>query len=109
MTTRPLYQHGRAASLDGGDTHPGRPDYDLVLHLRAIRADGDEAMTAAEEYDPNFCLHLSACKDATAADAVLEQWLSRRVAALQRTKHEFKRVWADAQEAPSSAADAASR
>ena len=101
MTTRPLYPKGRAsappftvgASPDG---HAGRPDYDLIARLRAVRASGDEAMTAAEEYDPNFALKLSACFIEDDADRLLDTWLSRRVAVLRRTQAELRRVWQDA-------------
>ncbi len=56
MIIRPLYTRGRASAPmtgpDGG--RPCRPDYDLIAHLRPIRAEGDEAMTAVEQYDPDF-------------------------------------------------------
>jgi hypothetical protein len=101
MTTRPLYPKGRAsappftagASPDG---HAGRPDYDLIARLRAVRASGDEAMTAAEEYDPNFALKLSACSIEDDADRLLDAWLSQRVAVLRRTQAVLRRVWQDA-------------
>jgi hypothetical protein len=53
-------------------------------------------MTAAEEYDPNFALKLSACFNEDDADRLLDQWLSHRVAVLRRTQAEFRRVWHDA-------------
>ena len=96
MTTRPLYPHGRASTLAPAATHPGRTDYDLVAHLRAIRADGDEAMTAAEEYDPDFSLKLAACTDATEAATVLAAWLARRVDTLTRTQAELRQAWQQA-------------
>ena len=71
-------------------------DYDLVRHLRSIREGGDEAMTAAEQYDPDVCLHLSACQSETEVDKVLGEWLDRRLAVLKRTSIDFKRVWTDA-------------
>ncbi len=76
MTTRPLYPKGRASAL----WSTRRPDYDLIAHLRNVRASGDEAMRAAEEYDPNFGLKLSACFDKNEADRLLDDWLSHRVA-----------------------------
>ena len=100
MTTRPLYEHGRASSLGHAPgEHPGRTDYDLVQHLRAIRESGDEAMTAAEQYDPDVCLHLSACHAEAEVDKVLAEWLERRLAVLKRTSVEFKRVWTNARRA----------
>lgn len=101
MTTRPLYPQGRASAPSSAmgchpDGRAGRPDYDLIGRLRAIRALGDEAMTAAEEYDPNFALKLSACFNEDDADRLLDQWLSHRVAVLRRTQAEFRRVWHDA-------------
>ena len=97
MTTRPLYPHGRASALPPSVTHPGKPDYDLVAHLRAIRADGDEAMTATEEYDPNFSLKLAACTEAAEAESLLTGWLQRRIEALTRTQAELRQAWQHAQ------------
>lgn len=93
MATRPLYPHGRASALGPAGTHPGKTDYDLVAHLRAIRADGDEAMTAAEEYDPNFSLKLAACTDAAEAESLLAAWLKRRVDTLTQTQGELRHAW----------------
>jgi hypothetical protein len=97
MTTRPLYPQGRASAPSSAmgcypDGRAGRPDYDLIVRLRAVRALGDEAMTAAEEYDPNFALKLSACFIKDDADRLLDEWLSHRVAVLRRTQAEFRRV-----------------
>jgi hypothetical protein len=78
------------------DGHAARPDYDLIAHLRAVRALGDEAMTATEEYDPNFALKLSACFIKDDADRLLDAWLSQRVAVLRRTQAELRRVWENA-------------
>ncbi len=97
MTGRLLYPHGRASALPGG-THPGKLDYDLVAHLRAVREDGDEAMIAAEEYDPNFSLKLSECTDDAAAEALLGAWLERRAAVLRRTQDELRRTWREARQ-----------
>ena len=99
MTTHPLYEHGRTSALPGGD-RPGRPDYDLVAHLRAVRTAGDEAMTAVEEYDPDFSLKLSNCRSLEAAEALLAEWLDRREAALRHTQAELHRVWVEAQAHP---------
>lgn len=96
MTTRPLYPHGRASTLGPGGTRPGKTDYDLVTHLRAIRTDGDEAMTAAEEYDPDFSLKLAACTDAAEAERLLAAWLERRVDTLTRTQAELRQAWQQA-------------
>jgi hypothetical protein len=78
------------------DGHAGRPDYDLIVRLRDVRTLGDEAMTAAEEYDPNFALKLSACFIKDDVDRLLDEWLSHRVAVLTRTQAEFRRVWENA-------------
>ncbi len=99
MTTRPLYPNGRASALPSGaspGSGTGRTDYELVTRLRAIRVSGDDALRAAEEYDPNFGLKLSACSEKNDADRLLEEWLSHRVAILKRTQAEFRRVWEDA-------------
>ena len=90
MTSRPLYPHGRASALAPSGTHSGKPDYDLVARLHSIRAGGDEAMTAVEQYDPNFSLKLVACKDAAEAGTLLAAWLQRRVDALTRTQPELR-------------------
>jgi hypothetical protein len=101
MTTRPLYPKGRASAPSSAmgsypDGHVGRPDYNLIARLRAVRALGDEAMRAAEEYDPDFTLKLSACFVKDHADRLLDDWLSHRVAVLIRTQAELRRVWENA-------------
>lgn len=99
MTSNPHYPTGRASAptADVGivtqDGHIPRPDYDLIERLRAVRANGDEAMQAAEQYDPNFSLKLSACEAPGDAEALLDAWLDHRVAALRRTQSELRRVW----------------
>ncbi len=100
MTTRPLYPGGRASALPHaagtaypGDGHIDHPDYDLTARLRAVRASGDEALRAIEEYDPNFGLKLSACSDKDGADRLLDDWLSSRVDVLKHTQAELRRVW----------------
>ncbi len=95
MTPQPPRTHGRAASLGHvPGEHPGRTDYDLVRRLRSVREGGDEAMTAAERYDPDVCLHLSACATEAEVDQALAGWLDRRLAVLKRTSGELRRVWA---------------
>jgi hypothetical protein len=73
--------------------HPDKADYDLVAHLRALRSDGDEAMTAAEKYDQYFSLKLAACMDAAEAEVLLIGWLQRRVDTLTRTQAELRQAW----------------
>lgn len=99
MTTRPPHLHVRASALltDHSDTHRGKPNYDLIAHLRSIRAGGDEAMAAVETYDPNFSLKLAACSDLKEAEVLLAAWLLRRVNTLTRTQAELRRIWRETQ------------
>ena len=90
---KPKYPQGRASALPSYGKHSERQDYELVEHLRAVRVQGDESMTAIEQYDPDFSLKLAACREQPEAEALLEEWLQRRVAVLERTRTELKRVW----------------
>ena len=65
------------------------------MRLRAARAYGDETMTAVEQYDPDFCLRLSACTTQADADMVVQDWFERHLAGLKRTGETFKRVWGE--------------
>jgi len=98
MTTRPLYPHGRASAPNWQPTseHPGRPDYDLIAYLRAAREEGDEAMKAAEQYDPDFSVKLSTCADGADAEKLLGEWLVRRLDVLKRTQRRLREVWQSA-------------
>ena len=98
MTTHSLYRHGRVSALPTGG-QGGRADYQLVEKLRAIREQGDEAMTALEQYDPEFSLKLAACREPADAEALLADWLGRRTDALKRTEAELLRLWREAQPA----------
>ena len=91
MTGRSHYPQGRASAPTTSQL--GGPDYDLIAHLRSIRKDGDEAMWAVEEYDPNVGIELSSCTDEAAAERLLDAWLARRMDALKRTQSELRRVW----------------
>jgi len=91
MTEHPHYAQGRARAPTNNQL--GRPDYDLIAHLRSIRKDGDEAMWAVEEYDPNVGIELSSCTDEAAAERLLDAWLARRLDALKQTQSELRRVW----------------
>lgn len=94
MTTHPLYPQGRASALPSASgEHPAPTDYELVKRLRYVRADGDEAMTAVEEFDPDFSLKLSACGDPAAADALLADWLRHRTEVLERTQRRLRETW----------------
>ena len=86
MDEHPHYAHGRASAVT--DNQSGRPDYDLIAHLRSIRREGDEAMWAVEEYDPNVGIELSSCTDEAAVERRLDAWLARRLDALKRTQSE---------------------
>ena len=97
MTTRPLYPHRRASTLPAGQ-QVGKPDYDLVAHLRTMRVNGDEAMTAVEQYDPHFSIKLSACMMADDAEALLAAWFERRVSVLLRTQEELRHAWQSARQ-----------
>lgn len=101
MITRPLYEHGRLSAPAAGPhgERVGRADYDLVTRLREVRAEGDESMTAAEQYDPDFSVKLSACNDEADAIRLLDAWLAHRVEILERTRKQLQRVWQEAQEA----------
>jgi|GEM_PF-5246098 len=92
MTTE-HYQGGRASALSG------TTNYQLVEHLRSLRESGHSAMWAVEEYDPNFSLKLAATSDEASADALLAEWLQRRVDVLTRTQNELRITWRDAQPA----------
>lgn len=72
---------------------PGRPDYALIAHLRAIRQEGDEAMAAVERYDPDFSVKLYACLEEKAAENLLDDWFARRVDVLKRTQEHLREVW----------------
>jgi hypothetical protein len=94
---RPHYAHGRASAPTA---NPRRTDYDLIAHLRNIRREGDEAMWAIEEYDPNVGIKLSSCADDAAAERLLDAWLARRVAALKKTQSRLRKVWKAAHAKP---------
>jgi hypothetical protein len=103
MESRDLYPRGRLGAPVAGP-HGERPvhlDHALVERLRAIRAEGDEAMTAAEQYDPDFSVKLSACTQEADAVKLLTDWLERRITVLKKTQAELKHVWQEATEAGS--------
>lgn len=87
------YKEGRASALSG------TTNYELVERLRTLRESGDAAMWAAEEYDPNFSLKLAAALDEASADALLAEWLQRRLDVLTRTRNELRAAWHDARPA----------
>ena len=91
MTHHRHYGHGRASAPT--DNRPGHPDNNLIAQLRNIRKQGDEAMWAAKEYDPNFGIERSSCLDDAAAERLLDTWLTSRLDALKRTQSELRRVW----------------
>lgn len=95
MTTRPLYPRDRASAPvdDPGGKRPGYSDYDLIAQLRAVRDEGNEAMTAAEQYDPDFGIKLSSCANEAEAEQLLDEWLARRVDVLRRTRAHLRQVW----------------
>ncbi len=102
MTARSLYPRGRAGALmdtTAGD-RPGRPNYDLIAQLRAVREEGDGAMMAAETYDPNFGIKLSSCGDEATADQLLNEWLVHRIDVLKRTQARLRQVWKAAHAEP---------
>jgi hypothetical protein len=96
MVSRPRYQKGRlsapAVGAHGGE-RPGRPEYDLIAQLRAARVEGDEALWAAEEYDPDFSVKLSACRKDVDASQLLDEWLEHRVGILKRTQARLRQIW----------------
>lgn len=94
MTTRPLYPSGRlSAPIRKPGEHAGPPDYDLIARLRTVREQGDDAMTAVEQYDPDFSVKLSACTEITSAEQMLDEWLSRRLDVLRRTQSQLRDLW----------------
>lgn len=97
MADKPLYPSGRASAFSGGDRTDGSIDYALIKRLRAIRASGDLALRAAEQYDPDFSIKLSNCIVPGHAEALLTEWLNKRAAVLDRTQAELRRVWTEAQ------------
>ena len=98
MTHRPHYASGRASAPICNQS--GRPDYDLIAYLRAIRKESDDAMWAVEEYDPNVGIELSSCKDEAAAERLLDAWLARRLDALKQTQSKLRQVWKAAHAEP---------
>lgn len=99
MTTRPLYPRGRlSAPVSGphGERHV-RIDHQLIRNLRDARAAGDEALTAAERYDPDFSVKLSACTREADANELLDEWLEHRTAVLRQIQAHFRRLWDEAQ------------
>lgn len=95
MEDENLYPRGRLGAPVAGP-HGERPvhlDHVLVERLRAIRVKGDEAMTAAEQYDPDFSVKLSACTQEADAAKLLTEWLERRITVLKKTQAELKHVW----------------
>ena len=99
MTTRLLHPHGRASALPDGEAgreHSIKPEYDMIAHLRIARENGDEAMTAAEEYDPDFSIKLSNCVTDEAAETLLAEWLDHRLSVLKRTQEALRQAWRNA-------------
>ena len=99
MTARPLYPRGRLSAPVSGPhgEHPVHIDHQLICRLRDARAEGDEALTAAEHYDPDFSVKLSACTREADANELLEEWFERRIAVLKQTQAHFRRLWDEAQ------------
>jgi len=92
--THELYATGRAEALPHTpDSNPPPPDYALVRRLRAVRDEGQEAMSALEHYDPNFSLRLSECEDEAAAIGHLKDWLERRVTVLEQCRSRLEETW----------------
>jgi hypothetical protein len=95
MTTRPLYPRGRL-SVPVSGPHGERPvhiDQNLIGQLREARAQGDEALTAAEQFDPDFSVKLSACTREDDAQHLLDEWFEHRVTVLKQTQSHFRRLW----------------
>lgn len=90
-----LYKKGRLSAPVAGP-HGERPphfDHALIAKLRTVRTEGQTAMTAAEQYDPDFSVKLSACVEEADADKLLEEWLAHRFAVLKQTQAHLKQVW----------------
>ncbi len=97
MPTDPNYSHGRLSApvihtLNTSD-HPQHTDYPLVQALRAIRLEGDSDLSAAEAYDPDFSVKLSATIDADEAGSLLDAWFDRRAAVLRSTRDRLHATW----------------
>ncbi len=71
----------------------GKPDYELISHLRAKEKNGEDSFMAVGRYETDFPVKLAACADAAAAEALLGDWLEHRVAALARVQQEFRDAW----------------
>lgn len=99
MTILQILPHGRA-SAHTDIIRPGRPDYKLITSLRSVRADGDAAMAAAEEYDPDFPVKLSNCTKSEDLEALLSAWLAKRLKTLEHTQAKLRQVWLNAQAHP---------
>lgn len=98
MEDENLYPRGRLGAPVAGP-HGERLanlDHALIARLRAVRVEGDEAMTAAEQYDPDFSVKLSACTREADASKLLTDWLERRITVLKKTQAELKHVWQEA-------------
>lgn len=100
MAEHPSYSKGRLSApitasvgVDGAHHDVSRPSYDLIHTLRAIRREADDAMTAVEEYDPDFSVKLSACVDQAQATLLLDEWLSRRVSMLTAAQARLRQAW----------------
>lgn len=100
MASRTLYPRGRLSvpvSGPHGERHV-HFDHSLIAHLREARTQGDNAMTAAEQYDPDFSVKLSACTEEADANRLLDEWLEHRLAVLKRTQGHLRDLWHEAQE-----------
>ena len=100
MAARPLYPRGRLSvpvSGPRGERHV-RLDHNLISRLREARGQGDDAMTAAEQYDPDFSVKLSACTEEADANRLLDEWLEHRLAILKRTQEHLRHLWQEAQD-----------
>lgn len=96
-----LYRAGRHSApvrkpgQDASDPAGGAPDRDLIGHLRDVRNAGVDSMRAAEEYEPDLCVDLSARQSIEAVDRRLAEWHDKRVATLDRVRAELRHVWAE--------------
>ena len=92
VTNHPTFRLGAPVSGPHGE-FPVEYAHELIAELRAIRVEGNEALAAIERFDPDLSVKLSTCTDEKDAQSLLDEWLRRRVDALEGTHKRLLEVW----------------